>query len=230
MSKANKRKIKLKMDIDLSDKCSDKCVDKNDDKSDISEDIKPSVSPNDTTVLDVINELNDLIIAKRDFIIESFASKRGPIGRDQIKDYLNQMTEIVTNKRDQILSSTSSSTTTNTSQTNCDPIDEDLKECETDSISNINEISENQSLDKTSVIKAKKKTKPKNIQKSTKRRKSVGRKGIGKLLFDYRNRNRIPDYQKRLKYVEKDPNIDILHKKIGLVSTRLSAISESDEI
>ena len=79
------------------------------------------------------------------------------------------------------------------------------------------------------MAKTKPKTKSKSIQKSTKRRKSVGRKGIGKLLFDYRNRNRIPDYQKRLKYVEKDPTIDILHKKIGLVATRLSAIPESND-
>ena len=69
----------------------------------------------------------------------------------------------------------------------------------------------------------------KNTQKSTKKSKSVSRKGIGKLLFDYRNRNRIPDYQKRLKYVEKDPSIDILHKMIGLVSTRLSDIPESKD-
>ncbi|CAG2101904.1 unnamed protein product [Medioppia subpectinata] len=73
---------------------------------------------------------------------------------------------------------------------------------------------------KTSKPKIEKKTK-------SKRRGSIGGKNIGKLLADYRRR--IPEHQKRLKYVEMDPNIDILYKKIGLVSTRLSAIPEAQD-
>ena len=68
-----------------------------------------------------------------------------------------------------------------------------------------------------------------NSKSRTKQKK--GRKAIGKLLYDYRNnkRKRTPDYQKRLKYVERDPSVDILHKKLGLVAQRLSAISEAEE-
>jgi hypothetical protein len=62
-------------------------------------------------------------------------------------------------------------------------------------------------------------------QKTTKRRRSIGRKSITKSKFRYRKS--LSNY-KKLNFVEKG-NLEILHKKLGLMSKRLSIIPETRE-
>ncbi|XP_054153590.1 uncharacterized protein LOC128952257 [Oppia nitens] len=96
---------------------------------------------------------------------------------------------------------------------------------------------ENTSCNEDLKSKAKTATKTISKQKSSKskekktnrRRPSIGGNSINKMLSNLReSRRKIPEHQK-LKFVEKDPCIEILHQRIGLVTTRLSAIPESCE-
>ena len=157
----NKKKIKLKMSADLNlndNNCKNVCEDNT----------NPLTQTNDNNIaLNIIDELNDLISAKRDLIISSFATKKGPIPKHQIKDYLNQMIEVVTNKKNEILgpsattSTITSTTTTPLSTVDCNAIDIS-KDCHLKTTSTVCELSENQSLETTSEKSTKSKTKTKS--------------------------------------------------------------------
>ena len=99
----------------------------------------------DSNTLLLFNNLYELVLIKRDFILDAIDHQKGVISRNAIKDYINEISNIVIHEKNKFENNSDiTPTTANSSDNNINNNNQNLINLrETQSVSQLSEIKQN---------------------------------------------------------------------------------------